>query len=310
MPQNRRYFIKTTAAATVGGLLIPLSETIAKKIEPTKAEAGYELLFMATDWGFEGSVDNFCEAAKREGYNGIEVWWPGVHPAQEALFAALKKHNLKVGFLCGASETDIQSHYNTFRENINAALHNKYQQPLYINCHSGKDFFSYEENVLFIDYTTQKSKETGIPIYHETHRGRMLYSAPITRQFMEKNLDLKLTLDISHWCVVHESLLNNQQDTVHMAIERAGHIHARIGHAEGPQVNDPRASEWQEALQAHLVWWDKIIERKKLKGEKATILTEFGPPDYMPTLPYTHQPVANQWQINVYMMKLLRERYQ
>jgi hypothetical protein len=29
----------------------------------------------------------------------------------------------------------------------------------------------------------------------------------------------------------------------------------------------------------------------------------------MPTLPYTRQAVANQWEINVYMMKILRERY-
>jgi len=29
----------------------------------------------------------------------------------------------------------------------------------------------------------------------------------------------------------------------------------------------------------------------------------------MPTLPYTQQPLANQWEINVHMMKLLRKRY-
>ena len=40
-----------------------------------------------------------------------------------------------------------------------------------------------------------------------------------------------------------------------------------------------------------------------------TILTEFGPPDYMPTLPYTRQAIANQWDINVYMMQILRKRY-
>jgi hypothetical protein len=40
-----------------------------------------------------------------------------------------------------------------------------------------------------------------------------------------------------------------------------------------------------------------------------TILTEFGPPDYMPTTPYTRQPLADQWAINVHMMHLLRKRY-
>ena len=72
-----------------------------------------------------------------------------------------------------------------------------------------------------------------------------------------------------------------------MAIERADHIHARIGHPEGPQVNDPRAPEWEAAVKAHFGWWDKIVERKKKAGERLTILTEFGPADYMPTMPYT-----------------------
>jgi hypothetical protein len=40
-----------------------------------------------------------------------------------------------------------------------------------------------------------------------------------------------------------------------------------------------------------------------------TFLTEFGPPLYMQTLPYTLQPLADQWAINVHMMKLLRQRY-
>ena len=45
------------------------------------------------------------------------------------------------------------------------------------------------------------------------------------------------------------------------------------------------------------------------EGKIMTILTEFGPPDYLPTLPYTRQPLANQWDINVFMLKELKKRY-
>jgi hypothetical protein len=34
---------------------------------------------------------------------------------------------------------------------------------------------------------------------------------------------------------------------------------------------------------------------------------EFGPPGYMPTLPFTNQPVADAWRVNVEMRKLLIE---
>lgn len=40
-----------------------------------------------------------------------------------------------------------------------------------------------------------------------------------------------------------------------------------------------------------------------------TILTEFGPPTYLPTLPYSNLPVADQWAINVFMLQALKKRY-
>ncbi|MFD2960196.1 MULTISPECIES: sugar phosphate isomerase/epimerase family protein [Olivibacter] len=306
MPHNRRHFLKAATA----GLFLPMEELFADLSVPVLSKAGYSLTFMATDWGFQGGVENFCAAAKKDGYDGIEVWWPSSAEAQKLLFSALQKHRLEVGFLCAGSGPDIKEHLATFCRQIDAASGNGYQRPLYINCHSGKDYFTYEENAAFIDYTVKKSKETGIPIYHETHRGRMLFAAPVARNFIEKHPDLRLTLDISHWCVVHESLLDDQAETVQLALQRADHIHTRIGHAEGPQVNDPRAPEWKGAVEAHLRWWDQVVSRKKQKGEPMTMLTEFGPPDYLPTLPYTRQPLADQWAINVHMMQLLRKRYE
>jgi hypothetical protein len=95
-----------------------------------------------------------------------------------------------------------------------------------------------------------------------------------------------------------------------IALERTDHIHARIGHPEGPQVSDPRAPEWKEALDAHLAWWDKVAEIKKEKNDTLTVLTEFGPPDYMLTEPYTRKPLANLWEVNAYMKDLIRKRYQ
>jgi hypothetical protein len=62
---------------------------------------------------------------------------------------------------------------------------------------------------------------------------------------------------------------------------RVERIHARIGHPQGPRVNDPRVPEWEDTVKAHFAWWDVVAERKK--GERMTVLTEFGPPGYLPT---------------------------
>ena len=127
---------------------------------------------------------------------------------------------------------------------------------------------------------------------------------------MRDDPQLRLTADFSHWCNVSESLLEDQAESLALAIERTDHLHARVGHAQGPQVSDPRAPEWQPAVEAHLTWWDKVFTRHQQAGAATfTVTPEFGPAPYMPALPYTAQPVAEQWELNVHMMELLRERW-
>ena len=40
-----------------------------------------------------------------------------------------------------------------------------------------------------------------------------------------------------------------------------------------------------------------------------TVTPEFGPVPYMPTLPFTNQPVAIQTEISAFMMRTLRDRW-
>jgi sugar phosphate isomerase/epimerase len=310
MKQDRREFIKTSAAGSAALLLSSMESFANQPLPIHETNKNYALKILATSWGFQGTMDDFCAKVKKEGYDGIELWWPTNNKkAQDDLFAALKKYDLEIGFLCGVSQSNPQEHLAFYKKMIDAAARQNIQRPLYINNHSGRDHFSFDDNKKFIEHTQALAKETGILICHETHRGRMLFAAHITRKFIESFPELRLTLDISHWCNVHESLLADQQETVELALSRTDHIHARIGHPEGPQVNDPRAPEWEPVVKQHFEWWDKIVERKKKNGELVTILTEFGPPDYMPTLPYTKQPLGDQWAINVHMMHVLRKRY-
>lgn len=304
MTVNRRQFLTTSAAA--GSSLFFTSLAPFAKPLMSSAQSGYSLLIFATNWGFSGSWEEFASKIKQAGYDGTELWWPTDEKNRNELFEALNKYKLQVGFLVGSGERDFQKHLSQFQQNLSAAAKAK---PVYINCHSGKDFFSFEQCRQFMDYSEKVTKETGVPIYHESHRGRILFAANIARQFIEKIPSLRLTLDISHWCNVHESYLDDQEETVALALSRTDHIHARVGHPEGPQVSDPRAPEWNIAMQKHFAWWDKVVETKKKAGKRMTFLTEFGPPDYMPTLPYTRQAVADQWAINVHMMEVLRKRY-
>jgi sugar phosphate isomerase/epimerase len=306
---DRKKFLTLGGASSAGLLLSTLEGFATKPATFTKATTGYELKIIATNWGFEGTIDTFCAKAKKEGYDGIENWWPGTEQEQKEMFDAVKKYGLDLAIIWGADEGTYAEHAATFKKTVEIFARQKIHAPIYINLHSGRDYFSFEENRKLVELAAAISKETGLPIYHETHRGRMLFAAHTTNEFIKKYPEIKLTLDISHWCNVHESLLENQPEAVNAALLHTEHIHARVGYQEGPQVADPRAPEWKYAVDAHFAWWDKVVERKKKAGERITFLTEFGPPLYMQTLPYTLQPLSNQWEINVYMMQLLRKRY-
>ncbi len=302
MKHTRRQFIATAGAASAGlvlnGMSLPKIENPQKK---------YALEVYATKWGFKGSIDAFCKAVKKEGYDGIEAWFPSTIQRREALLEALDKYDLKYGAIANTTGSTSAEHLDSYKNNLNTIITN--HKPRFINCHSGKEYFTFEDSKKIIDLGIAISKSSSVPIYHETHRGRILYTAHVAAQFIDKIPELQLTLDISHWCTVSESLLNNQKEAVEKALMRTSHIHSRIGHKEGPQITEPRAPEWQKEVQAHYAWWDKVVLHKKKNHELLTVTTEFGPANYMWTTPYTKQPLSNQWEINVHMLQEFKKRY-
>ena len=223
MKQTRREFL-----GTIGGV-VTAGEVLSKTVQ--QPPNGYKLLVLATNRGFQvnnksNPWEEFAARAAGEGYDGVEVWVMNSEPDRELFLKTMEKYKLTFGLLCGSAEKDPVRHLDQFKKAIDSAL---LMKPLYINCHSGKDFFNFEQNKKIVDYSYQASRQQGIPVYHETHRGRMLYSAPITADYLARLPELRLTLDISHWCNVHESFLADQPEHVALALSRAGHIHARVG---------------------------------------------------------------------------------
>lgn len=260
------------------------------------------ILYFCTTWGQKmSSWDDFFSRVISHGYHGVETDLPA-EAEREEFMDGLDKYGLK--FIAQHWETtdvNLQLHQQKYEDRLRklAALN-----PLFINSHTGKDFFGWEQNCSLLDIAQKIETETGVRIVHETHRGRFAYAAHITRQFIDQRPDLQLTFDVSHWCTVAESLLEDQFESVDIAIKRTAHIHARIGFAQGPQVADPSLPEYTGALAFHLNCWDKVVGN--YQGEVLTITPEFGPVPYMPH----NMPQDRQWQNNLYIMNLLKNRYQ
>ena len=269
-----------------------------------------KIKYFCPAWGSDAlEFDRFCEKAAAAGYDGVEMGLPLDDDRDTTdRLEALKLYGLEL--VAQHHEThvpDLVAHQDEYRRRLEWLAD---AAPLLINSHTGRDWFGFDDNNRLIDIAREVAMDRGVPIVHETHRGRFSFCAATTRRYLETHTDLRIAADFSHWCTVSESLLQDQPDAVELAISRADHIHARVGHIEGPQVSDPRAPEWSNELNAHLAWWDRIVATHRERGsELLTVTSEFGPFPYMPRLPYTCQPVASQWDINVHMMKLLRKRY-
>lgn len=268
--------------------------------------------FFCPRWGSAGlSWDEFLLKAKDAGYDGIEYGIANNTPASELEMVYRKAEQKGLSIIAQHHETsdiDIDIHADNF-----AAWFRKIEpfDWLKVNSQTGRDFFTFEQNKKMIDLATAYADRTGITVCHETHRGKFSFAAHITKDYLQKLPDLKLTLDISHWVNVAESFLEDQPEAVELALERTEHLHARVGYPEGPQIPDPRSPEWQGALNNHLRWWDKIVYRigSHAGDNLVTITPEFGPHPYMVHLPGTNMPIADQWDVNVFMMQSLKARY-
>ncbi|EAZ80166.1 sugar phosphate isomerase/epimerase family protein [Algoriphagus machipongonensis] len=282
-----------------------LTLILALGLLPFSLLAQKQLMFFQTDWGNQLPMDDFLTKVKADGYDGIEVWMPNSEEARANLKAGLKKHDLKVVFLNGTNRAlPYEEALEAYEEGLRYILT---WDPVKINNHTGNDFWTVEQNLEFLKIADQISKESGVPIIHETHRGRFSYTLPAAVSMLEVFPSLRYTLDISHWMVVHERLIGKTDSNLQKIMPAVDHIHARVGYAEGPQVNDPAAPEWKNAVEVHLEIWEEIIRNSK--DETFTITTEFGPAPYMPTVPFSNVPIADQWAANVYIMNAIKARF-
>jgi sugar phosphate isomerase/epimerase len=259
-------------------------------------------MFKAT-WGHTGSLSELFAKSAAAGYAGIEC--PPPNRDRETEFRELLER-YSFEYIAQVA-TYGEDHYAEFAELSARAVDFK---PILIDCHSSRHGLKLEENVRFFEQAIAIEKQAGIPFAHETHRGRAMFTPWTTAELLRALPELKINADFSHWCCTCESLLGDQTDNVRLAISRAIHIHGRVGHRHGPQVSDPAAPEYAEELRAHTGWWLDICRNRLSEGSAyMTFTPEFGPPGYMPTLPYTKQPLIDMESVNEWMRQYFEQQY-
>ncbi|QJD83952.1 sugar phosphate isomerase/epimerase family protein [Cohnella herbarum] len=254
-------------------------------------------------WGMDHlPLEQQFKLVSEAGYAGFES--PVPSQADEPLFRELvQRYGLEYCFTVYTSG----DHKDSFKQQVDRALT---FSPMLINAHSAKDDMPYEQQLEFYRYALDIEKSAGIPIVHETHRGRAMFTPWSAERLLKDLPDLNICADFSHWCCVCESLLEDQVSRMKIATERARFVHARVGHQEGPQVNHPAAPEHAAALAAHTAWWRDIARNRRDQGAEYLILVpEFGPPGYLQTAPFSQEPVSDLWEVCLWMKNHLESQW-
>ncbi len=254
-------------------------------------------------WGMTGPLEEQIQQIHAAGYDGVEC------AAQEIQEPAIFKEQLTSAGLdyIALVYPEESDHAEELRRRVEGALQ---YEPSKIVAHSGRDTMSFGKTIRFFEHALRVEEELGIPIAHETHRRRPLYSPMSTLVLLRELPDLRINADYSHWCAVTESLLEDHREALTMAARRAIHIHGRVGFENGPQVPDPRVPQWEGHVAKHESWWDMIIAAHLARHEEfLTFVPEFGPPTYMPTIPGTGEPTANLWDVCLWSAERFRKQF-
>lgn len=254
--------------------------------------------FGKSNWEmFSAPLADFTARAAADGFEAVEVFLPSRAETPAEIRQILQNRGLTlVGQIVTEGSTP-EEHASSLEMRF---LHAVECDPVFVNSQTGRDWFSEEDNLALLRLGADLSKKHGVPLLHETHRGRPTFSAPSTTRLLQTLPDMRITADFSHWFCVHESDLSDQPAAVALACERADYIHARVGFEEGPQIPDPLATHRELITGKFLALWRRILDLAAARGKDDFIVTpEFGPKPYMPCAPDSGQPVADAWALNV-----------
>lgn len=160
-------------------------------------------------------------------------------------------------------------------------------------------------------------QEKGFIVAHETHRKRFLHSPWVIRDFFLRYPDIRerihLCADYSHLLCVAE--VDTSDPVLNQAIDMIAnnviHTQCRVGYDHGPQVSDPRSSEWIRYMEGMEHWWDKIWQSQLARGfEYTTMIAEHGPPTYQMCVPGTLEPLADIWDVNHWVQLRRQQRFE
>ena len=151
-----------------------------------------DILYFCPLWGSEHmELSGFFKRVINTGYDGVEIAIPFDNKFELELRTLLDKTGLKlIGHQHLPPKNETVDEYIERLEGFLEYLISF--NPIFINSHTGRDFFSFEDNCRIIEQVNKISADAEVKIIHETHRGRFNFSTYTSNLYFRKYPDLKI----------------------------------------------------------------------------------------------------------------------
>lgn len=234
-------------------------------------------------WGYSAPVPRAVTEIAAAGYDGIEVVLPEPGDERSELLDSVGSAGLGfIPLVANYAET-VDEHLSEFRGWVEDA--ESLGVPMVV-MHTGRDHWPLADAIGFYEAAAAIEAEVKVKVAHETHRGRPLVTPWATSAILAEVPELALCCDFSHWVLVAERILEDQEERIAEAASRCLHVHARLGTDQAPQVltpGDPANDTFRTTFER---WWLMVWAVQEARGlEVATATPEFGPPPYQPVYP-------------------------
>jgi hypothetical protein len=153
--------------------------------------------YCCTYWGCEQDSPNvFVDKVLAAGYEGIEISLP---PTPETFTPHFLKEleNIRkdkpnfifiAQHLTSPGTDSVEQYIRNMEKNLLELCSYK---PTFINSHTGKDFYSFDDNCRVLEAALTMSQKTGVRILHETHRCRFSFHTAMLLPYLEKFPEFK-----------------------------------------------------------------------------------------------------------------------
>jgi sugar phosphate isomerase/epimerase len=209
-----------------------------------------------------------------QGFAGVMPWAPDL--AALAAVDAIRRRGLMVGV--GVSVFDVAD----IRPIVEGACE---RGALFINAQVHDGHTPDDEAVAKLEALYELCDSIGVPLFIETHRGRVTQDLRRTVEYTRRLPRMQFTLDASHYVVAGEINFPDQDPTFNRLLEpliaASACIHARVSNGEQVQVDIGDGTG--PLVAPYIRWWTAAYQgwqARSKPGDVFPFICELGPHPY------------------------------